>query len=497
MKIATPSFSALGCSVCFAALAGCSGSINGAPPMPHPTGVAPVSSIQHIVIMVQENRSFENMFAGFPGANAPMEGPCKPKLPLTTWCKTAREVALKPVSLENCQCIPGTDVSHDHTSFLIECDRNALHVCQNDGFDLVTHGETYMSGTWAKLYPYRYVERSESKPYWNLASRYTLADNMFSTDTASSFIAHQELIAGTVRLDDEKSLTDQPNGMPWGCDAVDGTQSAIIFKDGRYYEPPRASSDGPPYLPFPCFDQYKTMADLFDAANTTWTYYVWPLYGVEEGSGLVWNGFDAIEKIACTNYRPNTSGLICKRGPDWKHLSFPNTKIFSDLKKGKLAQVSWVIPTICDSDHPSSGANRGPLWVTEVLNAIGTSRFWKNTAVVLLWDDWGGWYDNVPPPQISYTSLGFRVPMIVISPYAKPHYISHTQYDIGSILKFIEQNFGLGNLGASDVTANSIGDVFDYTQKPNRFTPAPLPHVSPCPTGTFKELVEKEGGPPG
>jgi phospholipase C len=461
MRIASSSWSKVSFLACLAVLAGCSGSVGSVPPMPRPTSVPPVASIQHIVIMVQENRSFENIFAGYPGANAPMEGLCKPKLPLTTWCKTEHEVPLHPVKLESNHTVYGEDICHSHQCFEIECDLNAAKICRNDGFDLISFGEVYNPGQPAKLYPYAYVERSESKPYWDLANQYTLADDMFSTDTASSFIAHQEIIAGTVRLNDEESLTDQPDAMPWGCDAPVGTQTPIILSDGRYYEPPRFPTKNP-MLPFPCFTQYKTMADLFNAGDTSWTYYVFPMYGRgADFSGEVWNGFDAIEKVACPSSRIVSGERVCKRGPDWAHLSFPTTNIFSDLKKGKLAQVSWVIPTLCDSDHPGSGANRGPLWVTKVVNAIGASRFWKNTAIILFWDDWGGWYDNAPPPQISYTSLGFRVPMVIISPYARPHYISHTEYNIGSILKFIEQNFGLGNLGASDVTANSLGDVFN------------------------------------
>jgi phospholipase C len=456
------------------AVAGCNGVTSSTPP----ASSAPAKSIQHIVIMVQENRSFDNIFAGFPGANATMQGLCKAG---PRWCKVAHEVPLKPVALESNHLSGGKDICHSHRCFKIECDPNASNVCRMDGFDLITYGEFYTPPLWAKLYPYAYVERSESKPYWDLAEQYTLADEMFSTDTASSFIAHQELIAGTVSLSNNVSLTDQPNNTPWGCDAEGPrgknrvTYTPLLFRDGRYNA----------YGPFPCFDQYKTMADLFEAGNTSWKYYVWYMFGPKyDFSGDVWNAFDAIEKV---RYVPKK----------WSHISLPTTNIFTDLKNGTLPQVSWVIPTLCDSDHPGSGANRGPRWVTEVVNAIGTSQYWKDTAIIILWDDWGGWYDNSPPAQIDYHSLGFRVPMIVISPYAKPHYISHTQYDIGSILKFIEQNFGLGSLGTSDASANSMGDVFDYTQPPNQFKPAPLPHVLPCPKGSEAEFIQKNGGPPG
>ncbi len=188
---------------------------------------------------------------------------------------------------------------------------------------------------------------------------------------------------------------------------------------------------------------------------------------------------------------------FCNRGSDWSHIRHPNTRVFDDIAAGTLPSVSWVIPTLCGSDHPASGSNQGPRWITKVVNAVGRSKYWRSTAIVILWDDWGGWYDNVSPPQINYTSLGFRVPMIVVSPYAKPHSVSHTQYDFGSVLKFVEENFGLGSLGTSDVSANSIGDVFDFYQAPLRFKAAALPPIVSCPKfNSASELIERDGGVP-
>jgi phospholipase C len=114
----------------------------------------------------------------------------------------------------------------------------------------------------------------------------------------------------------------------------------------------------------------------------------------------------------------------------------------------------------------------GPDWVTSVVNAIGESQYWDSTAIILTWDEWGGFYDHIPPPQLDYQGLGFRVPYIVISPYAKQGYVSHTQYETyGSTLKFIESTFGLGSLGTTDARANNITDAFDFTQTPRAFVP--------------------------
>lgn len=451
-----------------AAPAGCYSSSTA--PLPQP----PSHAIRHVVILLQENRSFDNLFAGFPGAATSLQGLCKPG---PRWCKTAHEVPLKPTPLaQGSPSFGGKDICHSHQCFKIECDANRANVCRNDGFNLIDFGQS-QGGIPAKLYPYARARRSDVAAYWNLAKAYSIADEMFFTETASSFIAHQSILSGTVVLNDRESLTDQPDGMPWGCDAPSAVVTAVIFRNGH------VDDFGGPH---PCFTQYRTIADLLDAASVSWKFYVEAAAGKDSDfSGAVWNGFDAIKNV--------------RHGPDWKkNVSIPNTNVLRDVKNGALPAVSWVIPTLHDSDHPGSGCNGGPRWVTEVVNAIGKSAYWKDTAVVLLWDDWGGWYDSVPPPQVNYTRFGFRVPMIVISPFAKPHSVSHTEYDFGSTLRFIEQNFGLGSLGTTDASANSISDIFDFTQPPNAFTVAPLPHANPCAdsaSDNLEEIIERNRGP--
>jgi phospholipase C len=341
----------------------------------------------------------------------------------------------------------GKDIEHGHRAFEAEYDGGKM-----DGFDAIRQG-TVGIGPWAGLYPYAYVVRREVQPYWDMASKYAIADHMFSTATTDSFVAHQQIIAGTTRLNDRESLTDTPSSIPWGCDnQIPSTTTGVILTNGKVL-----SFGGP----FPCFTQYKTMADVLDAANVSWKFYV--ASPNDDFSGEVWNGFDAIKHV--------------RYGPDWKkNMSMPNSNVLKDIKNGSLPSVSWVIPLLPDSDHPASGNNKGPSWVSSVVNAVGKSQYWNSTAIIVLWDDWGGFYDGVPPPQLDYTSLGMRVPMIVISPFAKPHYVSKTQYEFGSVLKFIEQNFGTGSLGTSDVRANSIGDVFNFTQQPQRFEAISAPY---------------------
>lgn len=452
------------------------------PPGPGPSSAPPSGSIQHVVILFQENRSFNSMFMGFPGAETSNHGACKAfKAPGLghTFCPKNNPVKLRPVLLES-KCFPscqgGADIEHQYGTFKIESDEDpSTGLLRMDAFDAIQRGTQGGQG-WAGLYPYGYVEPSEVKPYWDMASQYTLADHMFSTEKSDSFPAHQELIAGTTALNDQESLVDSPSQPHWGCDALPGTTTPILFKNGKI------KVQGP----FPCFNQYKTVADILDASNVSWKYYVEALSKEPGGgfSGDVWNAFDAIKSV--------------RYGADWKkNIVNPNTQVLKDAAAGTLPAVSYVIPILQNSDHPAAACPNGPSWVASVVDAIGKGPQWKNTLILITWDEWGGWYDGVPPPQLDYTTLGMRVPLIIISPYAKKHYVSKTQYEFGSMLKFIEQNFGTGSLNSTDVRANSIGDALDFTQKPTAFKPIAIPPFKNCSGPSNEKLIEDEGGAPG
>ncbi len=134
--------------------------------------------------------------------------------------------------------------------------------------------------------------------------------------------------------------------------------------------------------------------------------------------------------------------------------------------------MSWITPTCANSDHAGCDSNHGPYWVASLVNAIGESKYWTSTAIFVFWDDHGGWYDHVGPKLVDYDGLGFRLPLLVISPYAKKGYVSHVHYEHGSILRFVEDIFGLGRLADSDARANSPErDCFDFSQPPRKFVP--------------------------
>ncbi len=203
--------------------------------------------------------------------------------------------------------------------------------------------------------------------------------------------------------------------------------------------------------PFPCFN-YLTLGDKMDASNVSWRYYATTTYPG------IWSAFDAIRTI--------------RFGPDWAtKVVSPETTVLNDIAAGNLAQVTWVTPTFVNSDHAGRTTDSGPAWVAQVVNAIGASQYWNSTAVFITWDDWGGWYDHVPPPQLDGMGLGFRVPLIVVSPYSKHGYVSHTQHEFGSILHFTEGTFGLASLGQTDARADDLLDCFDFSQMPKPFIP--------------------------
>ena len=195
-----------------------------------------------------------------------------------------------------------------------------------------------------------------------------------------------------------------------------------------------------------------------DANGVTWRYYA----ARPPQNGYIWAAFDAIRHI--------------RYGSDWTaNVISPPTQVLTDIQNGTLAQVTWITPDWRFSDHAGTGATaEGPDWVTNIVNTIGASQFWDSTAIFISWDDWGGWYDHVSPPQVDAMGLGFRVPLIVVSPWAKHSYISHDTHEFGSFLRFTEEVFNLPPLGTRDVVSDDLLDCFDFTQTPSPYVQVPV-----------------------
>ncbi len=418
----------IGLAVSATVLSGCR-----ATSAPQPSG--PLSQkIQYVVVIFQENRTPDNLFHGLPNADIADTG----------LNSLGQKIPLTPISLAN-----NYDLSHAHQAFVKMYDGGKM-----DGADKV--GVSCATGTTGCPPPnpqFAYVNPAEVAPYFQLAEHYAFADRMFQTNQGPSFPAHQFIIAGTsaptaasafFAAENPTLPLGAPAGSEVGCAAPAGTSVAMLDPAG--FESTRQ---------FPCFE-HPTVVDELDAHGVSWRYYT-------PSPGSIWTGPNAIQHL--------------RLGPDWaSNVVVSQTQFFADVTSGHLAHVSWVIPTGQESDHPRSTDGSGPSWVASLVNAIGASPYWASTAIFVTWDDWGGWYDHVAPPIYNAYEYGFRVPLIVVSLYARQGYVSHITHDFGSILRFIEEDFGLSSLGYADSRADDLLDCFDFNQRPLIFQRVAAPY---------------------
>jgi phospholipase C len=396
----------------------------------HELSVSGASKIKHIVYIVQENRSFDNLFQGYPGADTVPYG--KDSL--------GQVVHLKPVSLAYQYVI-----DHSADAMFAACNgAGALPgtKCRMNGFNR----EYSYGGPKGIKYPqYVYVPQSDSKPYFDMAHEWVLADRMFQSHLDESFVAHQYIIAAQAAAS---------VNLPWGLWGCPGGSSDFVgtITTARTYGADQQ----------PCWD-YTTLGDELDKAKLTWRFYTSRYGSASSDAGSYWSSYQAIKHIYY--------------GPDWKKdIITPQKRFLTDVAAGKLATFTWITPICSDSDHVNCGGGFGPSWVAALVDAVGKSPFWKSTAIFVQWDDWGGLYDHVKPPYKDYDGLGFRVPLLVISPYAKKDYVSHVQYETASVLRFAEDVFGLDQMAAADKRATSPArDCFDFAQPPRKFIPIKAP----------------------
>ena len=380
----------------------------------------------HIVIIVQENRTPDNLF----GSKAHF----KPGVDVATFGigLQGEKIPLTPRPLVDCY-----DIGHSHYSF-----QQDYAAGQMNGWD----------GNRVKVKPgcdpsphpaYHYVDNAhgEIQPYFEIASLYGWANRMFQTNQGPSFPAHQFLVSGTSSPDDPSLLFAAENGhfggLASGCNAPPDAWVATIDPNG---------SSGKTY---PCFAR-SSLIDLLEAHGLSWRYYA-------SGGQVQWVAPAALQS----------------------HYTSPNVvlpqQVLSDISACKLTNVAWVTPIGQNSDHAGIKSGGGPAWVASIVNAIGTSScgYWQDTAIVITWDDWGGWYDHVPPPRnltgwcISYC-YGFRVPLLIASAYT-PSMVDNGVHDFSSILRFVEDNFALGRIGNGrfgDAYADNLSQFFSGPQRP-------------------------------
>ena len=392
----------------------------------------PLSAIQHVVVIFQENRTPDNLFHGLPNADIANSGQNS----------KGDNITLEPVHLKS-----DYDMGHEHLAFVHMYDHGKM-----DGADEIH----ILCNKSAKHCPphhpqFKYVYPSDVAPYFQMAETYTFGDRMFQTNQGPSFPAHQFIISATSAPSASSTSFAAENpaggvkhpGLDTGCTAPKHEYVVLIGPHGR---------EGKKL--YPCYE-HGALSDLLDNAGLSWRYYT-------PGANFLWTGPNSIRHI--------------RFGADWKNVIINQKRILKDISDGRLPAVSWVIPGGKQSDHAGSNDGTGPSWVASIVNAIGGSQYWSSTAIFITWDDWGGWYDHVAPVVIddgvSWGSgyvYGFRVPLIIVSPYANAGYVSHVTHDFSSILKFTEEVFGLPSLGFGDAYADDLFDAFSFQQPPRAF----------------------------
>jgi phospholipase C len=391
-------------------------------PLPDGTPAA-IHKIRHVVIVMQENRSFDSYFGTYPGADGipglagnPGTVPCLPD-PLRHQCD-------RPFHDSSDRNSGGP---HGHADAVADIDGGRM-----DGFveqaesGRASYCKAHFDDPRCSFRPKRpdvmgYHDQREIPNYWAYARHFVLQDHMFESDTSWSLPEHLYLVSGwsahCTKKDDPASCQSavQDPGTPPG--ALSGNPNG---------EPPDYA--------------WTDLTYLLHKYGVSWSYYV------QKGS----RPDCANDEMFCAPVPQNseTPGV-------WNPLPWfdtvredhqlrdikPLSALFADLRQNDLPSISWVVPGDKDSDHPPSLISNGQAYVTGLINSIMRSRAWDSTAIFLCWDDWSGFYDHVDPPTIDGQGYGLRVPALVISPYAKRGYVDHQILSQDAYLKFIEDDF--------------------------------------------------------
>jgi phospholipase C len=383
--------------------------------------------IKRVIYVMLENRSFDNLFGRFPGANG-----------ATIGVKFGAEVELMPCP----SWLPG-DLPHDRAAHL-----NDVNGGMYDGFG---------SGQFGDPWAYTAFEGDKVPVYWQLAREHVLCDNFFSSVGGPSYPNHFFFVAGQSggALDNPENIEvrEEEGGKrfkSWGCDAV-GDNVFVLVKDELGNLTKHDS----------CFD-FRTVPEQLEEAGVSWAYYSAGPYQ----SGYFWNALNGVAGVYHTDL--------------WRDETIrPVDRIVKDVDEGKMPSVTWVTPRFELSDHPPESTCFAQNWLADLVNAVMRSDGWKHTAMFITWDEWGGCYDHVPPPEVDDLGLGFRVPTLVVSPYAKKGYVDDAEGEFSTPLKFIEDNWGLPYLTQRIERTHNFEHVFDFGRNP-RTDAQPLPKITDC-----------------
>jgi phospholipase C len=372
--------------------------------------------IKRVIYLMMENRSFDNLFGRFPGVEGTRVG-----------VKLGEEVPLMACP----HWLPG-DLPHDRAAHLANLNGGAC-----DGFAFGEFGDP-----WA----YTQFEERMIPNYYAWGRDYVLSDHVFSSVAGPSYPNHFFFVAGQSGgvLDNPENIeVRQENGKTfksWGCDAV-GDNVFVLVKDDK----------GNLTKHDTCFD-FKTIPEQLDQEGVSWGY-----YSARPGqSGYFWNALNGISNVFHSD--------LWREGDTIRWVD----DLVKDIERDRLPAVTWVTPRFELSDHPPESTCFAHDWLTGVVNAVMASPSWEHTALFITWDEWGGLYDHVVPPEVDDLGLGFRVPMLVLSPYAKKGYVDDAVGEFSSPLKFIDDNWGLPYLTERIGSTHNYEHVFDFSKQPRR-----------------------------
>jgi len=405
------------------------------PPAPHRRALPDAASktpIKHIVYIIKENRTYDNLFGRFPKGDGAATG--------VTY--DGRVVPLTDLPDKQ------IDLQHNHWSAVQD-----MNGGQMNGFSRVLDkaGEHTMGA-------YTTASPGQLPAYWGWAKRYALGDRMFTSVPSSSYPNHLYAVAGQ-----SDGVIDGPSigTRWWGCDGPPDVTVPIASRDTMSVAGRKSV----------CLN-IPSVAGLINSRH----HVSWGTYGAMPGQlGYGWVALDAVKGV--------------RERPDWGRHYAPWQWFTSDVTQGYLPSISWITPPFDESDHPGGPSLcAGENWTARMVNTVMRSPLWKSTAIVIVWDDFGGFYDHVTPPGVDRFGLGIRSPLLVISPWAKRG-IDHTTYDFTSVIKFASENFGLPLLTSRERRANSLRSAFQFRRPLPRWT-APIRN---CPNVKF---VQKEASAP-
>jgi phospholipase C len=419
----------------------------------------PITPIKHVVIIYQENHSFDNVFGRLCAESGRCDG--------------ATEATLPGGSTMPLQTSPDVVPNAGHRT---QAQLKAIDGGKMDGFPNL--------GGCNAQHNYRCLTQyspSQIPNLTQLANSFVLSDQTFQNFSVPSFGAHIELVSGSLdgfTGDSPDRTPEDPRGTGWGCDAhLDAPWRAS--PDGRIsYQPScipdyRLDPSRYPYGGAYRKTRVQPMPTIMDELNKAGM--SWKLYTAAPGNGYLWAICPTFAQCQYTGDRSN---------------QVPTARVVRNAREGKLPNFSVVLPTVRVAQHNDGSMRAGDNWIGKVTSAIEHGPDWRSTAVFITYDDCGCFYDHVPPPP----GLGIRTPMVIVSPWARAGTVDSTQASIASMLAFTEHNFGLAPLNENDANAYDYANSFDFSQAP--LSPVPMSHskLSPRAREVTKHPVEDPDG---